>query len=206
MQISNGSDEYCWRYRADTILPQTDRRTSLENLISAAMKQAAPHTCGRTDGQGETSIPSFQLRWSGGIINNEHTVLSVWNYSSQDYQGDFYFLFFYFLSTIAYNHLHHPTHFTSLSQNWVHVVHTGYFILINGKSYRADSMFAPSQWEMALLCNDVSHWLGSSLESALIIRIISTKIFILGLDLYWLTQLPLVPHIGISEFGQHWFR
>ena len=32
---------------------------------------------------------------------------------------------------------------------------------------RADSRFAPSQWERALLCNDVSHWLGASLESAL---------------------------------------
>ena len=31
----------------------------------------------------------------------------------------------------------------------------------------ADSRFAPSQWETALLCNDVSHWLGASLESAL---------------------------------------
>ena len=27
--------------------------------------------------------------------------------------------------------------------------------------------FAPSQWETALHCNDVSHWLGASLESAL---------------------------------------
>ena len=27
-------------------------------------------------------------------------------------------------------------------------------------------MFASSQWETALLCNDVSHWLGASLESA----------------------------------------
>ena len=27
---------------------------------------------------------------------------------------------------------------------------------------RADSRFAPSQWETALLCNDVSHWLGAS--------------------------------------------
>ena len=26
---------------------------------------------------------------------------------------------------------------------------------------------APSQWETALLCNDISHWLGESLESAL---------------------------------------
>ena len=33
--------------------------------------------------------------------------------------------------------------------------------------HRADSRFAPSQWETALLCNDVSHWLGASLESAL---------------------------------------
>ena len=31
----------------------------------------------------------------------------------------------------------------------------------------ADSRFAPSQWETALLCNDVSHWLGANIESAL---------------------------------------
>ena len=31
----------------------------------------------------------------------------------------------------------------------------------------ADSRFAPSQWEMALLSNDISHWLGANLESAL---------------------------------------
>ena len=28
---------------------------------------------------------------------------------------------------------------------------------------RADSRFAPSQWETTLLCNDVYHWLGASL-------------------------------------------
>ena len=33
--------------------------------------------------------------------------------------------------------------------------------------YRAKSTFAPSQWETALLCNDVSHWLSTNLESAL---------------------------------------
>ena len=32
---------------------------------------------------------------------------------------------------------------------------------------RADFKFAPSQWETALLCNDVFHWLGASLKSAL---------------------------------------
>ena len=31
--------------------------------------------------------------------------------------------------------------------------------------YRANSMFAPSQWETALLYNAVSHWLGTHLES-----------------------------------------
>ena len=36
-----------------------------------------------------------------------------------------------------------------------------------GSVYRADSRFAPSQWETALLCNDISHWLGASLETAL---------------------------------------
>ena len=32
--------------------------------------------------------------------------------------------------------------------------------------FRADSRFASSQWETALLCNGVSHWLDASLESA----------------------------------------
>ena len=33
---------------------------------------------------------------------------------------------------------------------------------------RDASRFVASQWETALLCNDVSHWLGASLESALV--------------------------------------
>ena len=39
---------------------------------------------------------------------------------------------------------------------------------------RADSRFAPSQWATALLYNDVSHWLGASLEAALITLFPST--------------------------------
>ena len=35
------------------------------------------------------------------------------------------------------------------------------------KWFRADSRFAPCQWETSLHCNDVSHWLGANLESAL---------------------------------------
>ena len=33
--------------------------------------------------------------------------------------------------------------------------------------YRVDSRFAPSQWEMLLQSNGMSHWLGAKLESAL---------------------------------------
>ena len=39
--------------------------------------------------------------------------------------------------------------------------------LVTRSDYMADSRFAPSQWETALFCNDVSHCLGASLESAL---------------------------------------
>ena len=34
-------------------------------------------------------------------------------------------------------------------------------------TYRADSRFAPSQWETLLQSNAVSHWLGANLKSAL---------------------------------------
>ena len=34
-------------------------------------------------------------------------------------------------------------------------------------NYRADSRFAPSQWETSLQRNAVSHWLGANLDSAL---------------------------------------
>ena len=40
--------------------------------------------------------------------------------------------------------------------------------------YRADSGFAASQWETALLCNDVPHWPTISLESALAIYVYTT--------------------------------
>ena len=43
----------------------------------------------------------------------------------------------------------------------------GQWIIFTQADYRADSSFAPSQWEMALLCNGLSHWLAVSLESAL---------------------------------------
>ena len=49
--------------------------------------------------------------------------------------------------------------------------------------WRADSRFAPCQWEMALLCNDVSHWLDASLESALYLERISQMVYELIIQL-----------------------
>ena len=37
----------------------------------------------------------------------------------------------------------------------------------NHNRNRADSRFEPNQWVTMLLCNNVSHWLGPNLESAL---------------------------------------
>ena len=40
-------------------------------------------------------------------------------------------------------------------------------LLVPDHLIRHDSRFGPCQWETALHCNDVSHWLGTRLESAL---------------------------------------
>ena len=37
--------------------------------------------------------------------------------------------------------------------------------------FTADSRLAPSQWEMSLQSNAISHWLGTNLESALILTL-----------------------------------
>ena len=65
---------------------------------------------------------------------------------------------------------------------------------IGNDSNRAESRFVPSQWEMALLCNDISHWLGTNLVSAW---------FFLGLlpanEIWRYKQLSLTGHKpGIS--------
>ena len=55
-----------WTRDAGRTDRQTDGRTSLENLISAAMKQAVPHTDWRTDGVKPIYPPTTSL--CGGII------------------------------------------------------------------------------------------------------------------------------------------
>ena len=55
---------------------------------------------------------------------------------------------------------------TLLWQNlkWYNIIGPVLTIDLN---HRVDSRFAPSQWEMSLQSNTVSHWLGTNLESAL---------------------------------------
>ena len=58
---------------------------------------------------------------------------------------------------------------------------------------RADSRFVPSQWETALLCNNVSHLLGASLESALTaVPCVTTEI--------WMSQYfqPMAAHLSMK--------
>ena len=52
-------------------------------------------------------------------------------------------------------------------QSWHHDNHRFSVTLSNQYRAGADSRFALSQWETALLCNDVSYWLGANIESAL---------------------------------------
>ena len=52
--------------------------------------------------------------------------------------------------------------------------------------YRADSRFAPSQWETTLLCNDVSQLPGASLESTLLILLGSPYMIFLSTQWHWM--------------------
>ena len=54
------------------------------------------------------------------------------------------------------------------SDVWLYkIIMNSIYLDLKSIDYRADFRFAPSQCETALLCNDVTHCLGASLESAL---------------------------------------
>ena len=63
--------------------------------------------------------------------------------------------------------------------------------------FGADSRFAPSQWETALLRNDVSHWLGARLESAM-------EFMVKCLNVYIFHQWAVLPLAGMgTENGMY---
>ena len=131
--------------------------------------QFCPQTDGRTDGQRETSIPLFQLCRSGGY-NNSFTDAFMLCMNS--------FVFNFGLGIHKHKHMLFGLGFygsqlngrTCQSSGPLWIPSHGWMLEGNhwmGMDYRADSRFVPSQWETALLCNGVSHWLGTSLDSAL---------------------------------------
>ena len=74
------------------------------------------------------------------------------------------------------------------------------------KYYKADFRFAPSQLETPLLCNDVSHWLGESLESALY-YILTYLANILTADALVPNRVCLpVPTLQTWELNQHLYE
>ena len=66
--------------------------------------------------------------------------------------------------------------------HWLRIAHISWGNHCRNKAQlyhvrRADSMFPPNQWETALLCNDVSHWLGANPESALYLKVIESRVY-----------------------------
>ena len=70
----------------------------------------------------------------------------------------------------VYTYIHDTASFCALPVQFLiilPVLLVGYFSNVSVKAhYRADSKFAPSQWETSLQSNAVSHWLGANLKSA----------------------------------------
>ena len=66
------------------------------------------------------------------------------------------------------------SHYTSASEailnEWISRMKMHQMNVNASNEFRVDSRLAPSQWETALLCNDVSHWLGTSLKSWNLLR------------------------------------
>ena len=87
--------------------------------------------------------------------------------------------------------------------------------ILDFSTYRADSRFVPSQWETALLCNDVSHWPGTSLESALNYNVNMIAMFapdnrptlVQVMVWHWTGDKPLSDPMMTKSFDpiqQHW--
>ena len=63
---------------------------------------------------------------------------------------------------------------------------------------RTDSRFAPSQWETALLCNGVSHWLGARLGPAL--HFVSPGTNVMNVTLWLKCQFIHACHKDFSRY------
>ena len=71
--------------------------------------------------------------------------------------------------TNTIGHKHPSIRFLSSDSSWPVIPEVGFsqHRPLYSTCQSQDTRLAPSQWETALLCNDVSHWLGTSLDLAL---------------------------------------
>ena len=70
---------------------------------------------------------------------------------------------------------------------------------------RADSRFAPSQRQTVLLCNDLSHWLGANLESALTFTAIELTFYMMHYwyrSIHFMYILVVAPSCSKKPVGQ----
>ena len=64
---------------------------------------------------------------------------------------------------------------------------------------RDDSRFTSSQWETVLLCNNVSHWLGASLESITMIGHIITTVTQIAAGIFNSHMMPVLQLTALSH-------
>ena len=122
-------------------------------------------------------VQNYDLTWSKFFMLEQHISLQdldhelikpLWNESQEEDQLQ--------VATGAlaadqghYWHWEEPRHSSESGKTWQAQNPTDRFNKMASQQIqlRADSRFVPSQWETALLCNDISHWLGASLQWAL---------------------------------------
>ena len=68
--------------------------------------------------------------------------------------------------------------------------------------FKADFRFAASHWETDLHCNNVSHWLGASLESALVFMLFNCDSNFTEICLWWSIRLVFVQKISWCWMGE----
>ena len=95
----------------------------------------------------------------------------------------------------------------------------GHFVLASHSNlnqwYRADSRLSPSLWETSLQCNAVSHWLSTSLESALwfipcfyinglMQKRCNSSVLAMGLHFIWINTLR--PRQNVRHFPMYFLE
>ena len=90
-----------------------------------------------------------------------------------------------------------------------YILETGHItvnIIMSVIMFQADSRFAPSLWEKSLLCNDVSHWWGVSLESDLMLWLLFLVMAILSEKaISWWRNHRWIPLTKASDEEFWWF-